>query len=138
MFAREREERYSTRLERHLEDRKAKKEQEDIANRHRLVLKKKQQAEERFNYRSSDDDNRLATLWNDPVKVVESLRERCRQKPHLLGMNFPPADVSTLGLLSTSDIARGLKMMGFDLPDKKLNLVLTVLGLHRALSNGRW
>ena len=81
-------------------------------------------------------------------------------------MNFPPADISTMGLLNTSDIARGLKMMGFDLPEKKvngsyifpfvtseslttlslllaslvtsqLNLVLTVLGLHRALSNGR-
>lgn len=28
-------------------------------------------------------------------------------------------------------------MMGFDLPEKKLHLVLTVLGLHRALEGGR-
>ena len=116
--------------------RAAKKEAEDIANRHKLILKKKALADSKFTT-SSSNDNRLSTLWNDPMKVVESLRERCRQKPHLLGMNFPTSSTSTMGLLSEADISRGLKMMGFDLPDKKLHLVLTVLGLHRSLEGGR-
>ncbi|GMH85122.1 hypothetical protein TL16_g10130 [Triparma laevis f. inornata] len=133
---REREDRYNERHSRFTEERAAKKELEDIANRHKLILKKKALADSKFTT-SSSNDNRLSTLWNDPVKVVESLRERCRQKPHLLGMNFPTSSTSTMGLLSEADIGRGLKMMGFDLPEKKLHLVLTVLGLHRALEGGR-
>eukprot|EP00520_Triparma_pacifica_P017208 CAMPEP_0118661536 /NCGR_PEP_ID=MMETSP0785-20121206/16332_1 /TAXON_ID=91992 /ORGANISM="Bolidomonas pacifica, Strain CCMP 1866" /LENGTH=1313 /DNA_ID=CAMNT_0006554983 /DNA_START=25 /DNA_END=3962 /DNA_ORIENTATION=- len=132
-----REKRYNMRKSERDELMRQKKLEEDIANKNRLVLKKKEMAEERFNYRNQSNDNRLSTLFNDPMQVVASLRDRCRQKPHLLTNMFPPKDTTSMGLLTAEDLHRGLKTMGFDLPPKKFQLVLTVLGLSRSLADGR-
>ena len=65
-----REDRYTARKNQHDHNVKTKKQEEDVRNRHLLVLKKKENAEERLNNRQEIKDNRLQTLWNDPLHVV--------------------------------------------------------------------
>ena len=112
-----------------------KREEEAEHNSHLLKLKKREQAEERLRIRSRD--NQLDTMWNDPMAVVESLRERCRQKSHLLINMFPPKNTGQMGLLCLEDISRGLGMMGFNLTQQKLQMVLTILGVGCLLQPGK-
>ncbi len=133
-----RQRRYEERVEEHSRLVAERREREAEENRHRLILKKREQAESRFTVQGQrDNDNRLKGMWSDPMKVLEALRERARQKPHLLTNMFPPADTNTHGLITEDDFRRGLLNMGFDLPPQKLQLVLTMLGLKSAFTNGR-
>ncbi|GMI19808.1 hypothetical protein TrCOL_g2265 [Triparma columacea] len=134
---RAREERYNSRKAERDEFARQKKMEEDMKNKNLLILKKKAMAEERFNYRRGSDDMHTSAIFNDPMNVVASLRDRCRQKPQLLNNMFPPKDTSTMGLVTADDLLRGLRTMGFDLPPKKFQLVLTVLGLSNALSGSK-
>jgi hypothetical protein len=42
-----------------------------------------------------------------------------------------------MGMVTAEDLLRGLRTMGFDLPPKKFQLVLSVLGLSSALGDSR-
>jgi len=97
-----------------------KKEREANKQANLLQLKKREQAEERLRIRARD--NQLDTLWNDPIAVVQSLRERCRQKPQLFINMFPPKSTRSMGLLELEDIERGLSMMGFNLTQQKIQV----------------
>ncbi|GMI05839.1 hypothetical protein TrRE_jg7355 [Triparma retinervis] len=134
---RAREDRYNLRRADRDEVMRQKKMEEEMRNKNLLILKKKEMAEERFNYRRGSNNNHTSALFNDPMNVVASLRDRCRQKPQLLNNMFPPKDTSTMGMVTAEDLLRGLRTMGFDLPPKKFQLVLSVLGLSSALGDSR-
>ncbi|GMI24277.1 hypothetical protein TeGR_g3488, partial [Tetraparma gracilis] len=128
---------YNQRAQAHSESREAAHQREIEEHQNEVVLRKKDKAEALLRRGMTDSDERARHLHSEPMNVVASLRERCRQKPQLLSNLFPPSSTSSLGMLTTEDIGKGLKTMGFDLAPQKLQLVITILGLSQLLSDGR-
>jgi len=60
-----------------------------------LILKKKEQGEDRL--RQLHWTKVVQHEHSDPMNVIASLRDRVRQKPHLLTHLFPPGSTESMG-----------------------------------------